>query len=71
MEGEKFSLVELKEMLRQLGLPREGNKVELVKQLWKYSPDGSWKDVVRKAREIEESEEEYTQTEETVGNEDR
>lgn len=70
MEGERFSLMQLKEALRQLGLPRGGNKAELTKRLWEYDPSGSWKDLARRTCREEEPEGQL-QAEETIDNEDR
>ena len=42
MESEKFTVLQLKEVLRQLGLSLKGNKQELLKRLFEYDPAGTW-----------------------------
>lgn len=53
MEGKEFTLIQLKNTLRQLGLSQKGNKIELIKRLHEYDPSEQWKDLARTAREEE------------------
>jgi len=43
MEGDKATVAQLKEVLRQLGLTSKGNKQELLKRLFDHDPAGAWK----------------------------
>lgn len=47
MDNERYSLAQLKETLRQLGLSQKGNKSDLLKRLFEHDPTGSWKRTVR------------------------
>jgi len=40
---DKFTVLQLKETLRRLGLPHKGNKPELLKRLYEFDPSGEWK----------------------------
>jgi len=43
MEGERITVAQLKEVLKQLGLTPRGNKQELLKKLYDHDPTGAWK----------------------------
>lgn len=47
MDNEKFTVAQLKETLKQMGLLNKGNKPELLRRLCEYDPSGEWKQDAR------------------------
>lgn len=43
MEGKKYTVLQLKETLRQAGLLQRGTKPELLKRLYEFDPSGAWR----------------------------
>ncbi|KYM94051.1 hypothetical protein ALC62_15342 [Cyphomyrmex costatus] len=65
MESDRFTVVQLKETSRRLGLPTKGSKAELLKRLADRDPAGAWKNVARKLQEDEASRLEEEMADET------
>lgn len=48
MEGDKVTVLQLKEVLEQLGVSSKGNNPDLLKRLFEHDPAGTWKQWVGK-----------------------
>lgn len=48
MKDGKFTVPQLKEVLKRLGLSPKGNKPDLLKRLFEHDPAGTWKQWVEK-----------------------
>lgn len=54
MDGEKFTIVQLRAVLKRLSLSMKGNKAEIMKRLQMHDPSGSWRELVGTSEEEEE-----------------
>lgn len=60
MDRDKVTVLQLKEVLRQLGLSQKGNKPDLLRRLYEHNPIGTWKQWVEEIPADEMADEETT-----------